>query len=320
MTTQTATRSRRSLAAGDPEAGRPPAHDHPRLLATVLAATAAAIAATSLLGPLALDLMRYRTSDTTLNQLLGSDTAALLAVAPLALAAAVLALRRHPAAPLLATGIGGYALYTYAQVIVGQEYLRLPGNVERFFPLLLGVFLLAEALLVLGWRALPAQLPAPSPRLERAAAVALLAVAVFLLFGLHLRSMLTAWQDPAQLTEYVSSPTPFWLVKLMDLGVVVPAAVATGLGLLRHAGWARRATYVLLTGYSCLALSVAAMAAVMLVNGDPDASAGLAAGFGLFALVFVTLTAALYRPLFHRNGTPARLDTEGRPKRIAHPR
>ncbi|WP_124813021.1 hypothetical protein [Micromonospora globispora] len=133
----------------------PSVHGHPRLLAGALAATALAIAAASLLGPLGLDLIRYRTSHTTLNQLLGSDAAALVVVAPLALAAALLALRRHPVAPLLATGIGGYALYTYAQVIIGQEYLRLPGNVERFFPLLLTVFLLAEALVVLGWRAMP---------------------------------------------------------------------------------------------------------------------------------------------------------------------
>lgn len=278
----------------------PAAHGHPRLLAGTLAATGLAIAAASLLGPLGLDLMRYRTSDTTLNQLLGSDAAALVVVAPLALAAALLALRRHPVAPLLATGIGGYALYTYAQVIIGQEYLRLPGNVERFFPLLLTVFLLAEALVVLGRRATPAHLPPPSPRLERAAGVTLLLVAAFLVLGQHLRPMLIAWQDPTRLTEYASSPTPFWLVKLMDLGIIVPAAVATGIGVLRHAPWARRMMYALLTGYSCLAVSVAAMGIVMTVNGDPDASPAVAAGFGFFALVFVAITAALYRPLFHR--------------------
>lgn len=277
-----------------------PAHRQSRLLAGILAATAVAIAAAAMVGPVGLDLLRYRTSDTTLNQLLGSDAAALVVVAPLALGAALLAARRHPAAPLLATGIGGYAVYTYAQVIIGQEYLRLPGNVERFFPLLLTVFLLAEALVILGWRATPAHLPPPSPRLARTAGVTLLLVAAFLVFGLHLRSMLIAWQDPAQLTEYASSPTPFWMVKLMDLGIIVPAAVAAGIGVLRHAAWARRMMYALLTGYSCLAVSVASMAMVMLVNGDPDASPALAVGFGSFALVFVALTVALYRPLFRR--------------------
>lgn len=56
--------------------------------------------------------MRYRTSPTTLNQLLGSDAAALFVIAPLTLATAVFALRAHPVAPLLALGIGVFALYT----------------------------------------------------------------------------------------------------------------------------------------------------------------------------------------------------------------
>jgi hypothetical protein len=53
----------------------------------------------------------------------------------------------------------------------------------------------------------------------------------------------------------------------------------------------------LLTGYDCLAVSVTAMAVLMLVKDDPDASAGLAVGFGLVTAVLVALTVALYRPL-----------------------
>ncbi|SCE69845.1 hypothetical protein [Micromonospora mirobrigensis] len=271
-----------------------------RALAATLAALALAMAATSLVGPLGLGLMRYRTSPNTLHQLLGSDLAALVAVAPLTVAAAVLALRRHPVAPPLAVGLAVYALYTYAQVIIGQEYLREPGNVERFFPLLLVVFLLAEAVLVLGWRALPPTLPSPSPRLGRVAGLTLLVVAAFLVFGLHLRSMVMAWSDPSSLTEYASSPTPFWMVKLMDLGVVAPAAVVVGVGMLRRAGWARRAAYALLTGWTCLAASVTAMAVVMAVDGDPDASVALACGSGVAAIALGGLTVAFYRSLMTR--------------------
>ena len=99
------------------------------------------------------------------------------------------------------------------------------------------------------------------------------------------------------MTEYASSPTPFWLVKLMDLGIVVPAALVIGVGLWRGAPWAARPAYVLLTGYTGLGVSVTAMAVLMNVRHDPDASVGLAAGFGVFALIFVLLVARLYRPL-----------------------
>ena len=129
--------------------------------------------------------MRYRTSPTTLDQLLGSDAAALVVIAPLGITAALLVRRRHAGGALLASGVGAFALYTYTQVIIGQEYLRLPGNVERFFPLLLTVFLLAEATVVLAWRAVPADLPVPSRHLTRLAGVVLLVLATFLVLGRH---------------------------------------------------------------------------------------------------------------------------------------
>ncbi|MFG1847042.1 hypothetical protein [Micromonospora carbonacea] len=274
--------------------------DSYRLLAAALTALAATMATSSLLGPLGAGLMRYRTSPTTLHQLVGGDAAALFVVTPLAVAAAVLAGRRHPVAPPLAAGIAGYALYTYAQVVIGQEYLRLPGNVERFFPLLLAAFLLAEATLVLAWRALSPHPPAPSRQLARAAGGTLLGAAAFLLLGLHLPTMVTAWTDPASMIEYASSPTPFWTVKLMDLGIVVPAAVAVGLGVLRGAAWARRMAYPLLTWLTCLGASVTAMAVVMLADGDPDASPMLAAGFAAVTVTLAGLTVAFGRPLAAR--------------------
>jgi hypothetical protein len=158
-------------------------------LAWVLVLLAVGMAVGSLLGPVGVGVMTYRTSPTTLNQLRGSDAAALFLVAPSALAAAALAWRRHPAAPLLATGLGAFALYTYAQVVIGQEYLRLPGNVEKFFPLLLTVFVLAGAAVVLGQRATPATLPPVSARMARVMGIVLLCLAALLVLGLHLPSM-----------------------------------------------------------------------------------------------------------------------------------
>lgn len=268
---------------------------------------ALAMTAAAVLGPVVLGLLDYRTSPTTLNQLIGSDAATLFVVAPLSLLAAVACRGGRPASALLASGVGVFAVYTYAQVVIGQEYLRLPGNVERFFPLLLAVFVLGWITVLLAWRAVPRDLPPPAARLERTAGIVLLLLAAFLVFGLHLPTMLTAWRDPAELTEYASSPTPFWLVKLMDLGIIVPGAAAIGAGLLRHAGWARRLIYPLLTGYSCLGVSVTAMAVVMILDADPDASPAVAAGFAAFTLAFAALTVLLYRAL------PARTASCGRP-------
>src|SRR5690349_1291442 len=101
-----------------------------RALALVLVALGAGMAASAVVGPAGLGVMQYRTSATTANQLAGSDLAALLIVFPAAVIAAVLVFRGHAAGPVLGSGVGVYAIYTYAQVVIGQEYLRLPGNVE----------------------------------------------------------------------------------------------------------------------------------------------------------------------------------------------
>lgn len=276
-----------------------------RMLALVLVALGSGMAAASLVGPLGFGLMQYRTSETTVNQLLGSDAAALFVVFPATVATAFLVFRNHPAGPLLASGIGVYAIYTYSQVVIGQEYLRLPGNVEYWFLLLLAVFVLAEAAVVLSLAAFPPRLPAPSPAVSRTAGVSLLAVAIFLVLGQHLRPLILAWSNPAALTEYSSSPTPFWMVKLMDLGIIVPAAAATGIGLLVGATWAVKVMYPLLTGYALLAASVASMAVVMYTRADPDASPALMAGFLSFALLFAGLAVVTYRPLFSRRAGAA---------------
>jgi hypothetical protein len=44
-----------------------------------------------------------------------------------------------------------FASWTCTQLIVGQEYLSLPGDNERFFPLPSGIFILAGALTLRAW-------------------------------------------------------------------------------------------------------------------------------------------------------------------------
>lgn len=279
---------------------------HRRLLGAGLILLGGAVAGAAVLGPLALGVLRYRTSPTTLNQIVGGDAAMLAVVAPLAVLVGVLAVRGHPAAPVLALAPSVVAAYTYTQLIVGNEYLRLPGNVERFFPLLLGLFVLSVAIAVSAWSDVPPRrLPATSKRADRIAGVLLLVIAVFVVVGLHLPTYLDALREQPTAVQYLSSPTPFWLVKLMDLGIVAPAAAVVGIGSLRRRAWARKPMYVLLGGYTLLSASVAGMAVTMYLRRDPDASAATVIGSMLLMVALVAVTGYLYRPLFaKRAGGP----------------
>jgi hypothetical protein len=105
-----------------------------------LVAVSVGLAAVALLGPLVFELIDYRVSETLRNQTIGLDAVSLLFVAPLALIAAVLVLRRHIAGPALALGIGAYTSYMFVQYILGPDYANRGGSVP-----------LAVSLFALGW-------------------------------------------------------------------------------------------------------------------------------------------------------------------------
>ncbi len=270
-----------------------------RLLGSGFVLLAALIAGYVLLGPLFLGVLRFRTSASGLNQVRGGDLAALCVVVPSSLVIALLARRGHPAAPFLGLAPATFAMYTYSQLILGNEYLSLPGNVERFFPLLLALFVLAAALTLGCWSLARAEvLPAMSRRLERGSGILLVVMAVFVVVGIHLPGLVDAMGERPSGAAYLETPTTFWVVKFYDLGIVVPAALAVGVGLLRSRPWARQPAYAILGGYVLLAWSVAGMAWTMLANDDPDGSLVMALGMTVLAGAGTVFARALYRPLF----------------------
>jgi hypothetical protein len=89
----------------------------------------------------------------------------------------------------------------------------------------------------------------------------------------------------------------------MDLGLVAPASLLMGVGLLRGRSWARTPAAAVLGGYALLGWSVAAMAWSMLRGGAVDAAPGLAVGATAVAAAVTGYAVALYRPLFR--GAPS---------------
>ena len=263
-----------------------------------LVALAAGVALAALLGPLTGGPIHYHVSVDALNQVIGGDLVAVALVAPVSLFAALLAWRVHPAAPVVALGPAVFAVYTYTQLAIGGEYARYEGNSERFFILHLAIFVLGSAIALRSWASIKAlRFPPMDRRSRRVLGWFVIVVAGFVLVGLHLPTLIDAWRDRPQRPEYLADPGVFWVVKLMDLGIVVPTLTAVGVGLLRGADWAHKAAYGALGWFALLGSSVAAMAVVMQVNGDPAASAVNTIAFGFFAFVGLTVAVRLLRPL-----------------------
>jgi hypothetical protein len=159
-------------------------------------------------------------------------------------------------------------------------------------------------------RGLRPQVPLPwSRRLERATGGLLLAVAGFVVLGIHLSSLVDALASAPVGVGVVETPNAFWVVKAMDLGVIAPASVLIGTGLLKGRSWARTPAAAVLGGYALLGWSVAAMAWSMVSGGAVDASVALAVGASAVAAAVTGYAVTLYRPLFRRGQAAPRLPT-----------
>ena len=279
-------------------------------LAALLVAEGGLMATGALLGPRVLDVLHYRTSASGLDQIGGTDLTAIALVAPLCVWIGRLARDGHPAAPVLALAPAGYGVYVSTQLLVGSEWGRLPGNVEWFSPLLLGLIGVGIAVVVRATRSLRSQVPLRwSRRLERATGVLMLVVAGFVVLGIHLSSLVDALGSAPIGVGVLETPNAFWVVKAMDLGLIVPASLLIGAGLLKGRSWARTPAAAVLGGYALLGWSVAAMGWSMVRGGAVDASVALAVGSAAVAAAVTGYAVTLYRPLFRR----ARSVHAGRP-------
>jgi hypothetical protein len=293
----------------------------PRWFAPALFALGAGLAALAVCGPLGFGVIEYRYETSMQNQAVGLDAFALAVVAPVAVLAGVLARRSHPAAPFVALAPSGFALYMLVQYVIGPEYLTVAGNGERFFLLFVGLFVLSGSILLQAWSLADADAVGP-PALEhdeadRRRGTILLGLAAFVVFGMYLANdFVSAMTDfPAFVAERAATseidehPTAYWLVAALDLAVVVPITIATGVALLRHHRWARRAFYGVIGWFALVPGSVAAMAITMVVRDDPAADAPKTVVLTLAAVAFTALGAAAFRPLFRPSGSPGIGDT-----------
>lgn len=270
-----------------------------RWLSLGLMALALGLVLNSLLGPLALEVIDYHFSESLINQAIGLDAVALFGAAPLALLAALLVHRSHRAGPVLAFVPAAFSVYMAPQYVVGPEYLTIPGNNEQFFLFHLAIFILSIAVLLVAWSDVDRDwLPPKGIEADRRRSWVMLGVAAFILLGRWLPGIVDLMSGNPSVADYLENPTSYLLIGVLDLGLVVPAALTTAAALRLGADWARTAAYAVVGWFALVPAAVAAMAIVMQVNDDPNIAAGATWVFVVAAVIFTVGAAFLYRPLF----------------------
>jgi hypothetical protein len=267
-------------------------------LASALFALAAGLVANTVLGPLITGTIQYRYSESLINQGIAVDAVALVAAA-IAVAAAVLVRRGHRAGPVLAFIPATFTAYMAPQYVIGPDYSGLPGNNEQYFLLHLGLFVLGMGLILAAWAAVDRDLLVPRGRAsDRRRIWVMLGVAGFIALGRWLPAVIDLMSGQSANPDFLENATANLLIGILDLGLVVPAALAAAVGLGRGARWAGTAAYAVIGWFALVPASVAAMSVTMQVNEDPNADMGSMILFIVAALVFTAGAFLLYRPLF----------------------
>jgi hypothetical protein len=258
-----------------------------------LLAVAGLLLGHTLAGPLVTGAFDYPLTGTLRNQLVGLEVVTLVLVVPMAVWAGLLALRTHPAAPLVGFGPAAYTAYMFVQYVLGPAWSH-----HTWVVLLdLAVASFGGALALWSWR-LARDLPVPHPgrAVERRRGWLLLGMAAFVV--LRYGGLLTGAAHRSRLApEFADAPAFYWSIVLLDLGVVVPATVIGALALLRGHDAGRRALYAALAWFALVPASVASMALVMLARHDPAASLPTAALLTVASALFASYAVHVFRPL-----------------------
>jgi hypothetical protein len=249
-----------------------------------LTGLAALLLANAGLGPIGLDVVAYPLPESLLNQLRGLELVTVLLVVPALLLAAGLGRHERPEGPLVAVGPCAYAAYMFAQYVVGPaRTVYSPAVLVH-----LAVFAASAALTAWSWSlATHHDWPAPDRARRVRWGLVLGAFAAFVL--LRYVPLLTGAATGTPIPdEFAATPSFFWTVVLLDLGLVVPASLAAATAALRGTPLATPATYAVVGWFALVPPSVAAMAVVMAVRGDPNgswATVGLLVGFATVTTV-----------------------------------
>jgi hypothetical protein len=245
--------------------GRPP-----RALAFAILAMSFGNVATIALGPLVLGVVQYPNGESVLNQLLGLEIVTLALVVPWSLWSALRCTRGDRVGPVLAIGPAGYTAYMLAQYVVGPEYG------EYRVVALAHVLLFSIALGVTIWSfgvGCRAGLAPFTPAAGRRWALVLVALAMVVALR-YLPAVVGSFTQAEIPVEFADARSFYWSIVLLDLGVVVPASVIGAVTVWRRSLHARVVVAAVLGWFGLVPPSVAAMATVMWVRDDPNASPG----------------------------------------------
>lgn len=220
-------------------------------------------------------LTNFRGEDVTINarglyywdtvisaaQMQANDLVMLILGLPLLAVSFWLSRRGSLRGRLLLTGTLGFILYTYITMCFGTAYNKLFLVYVALFSLSLFAFIMS--MMSFNLETLPAQFSEKLPR--RGIAALLFFAAVFLTLAWLGRIAPTILEDQIPALENTTS----MFIQVMDLGVIVPLCVLSGVLLLRRSAWGYLLSSVALLKFLTMGTAVSLMGLNMARVGAP---------------------------------------------------
>jgi uncharacterized membrane protein len=242
----------------------------------------------SLAGPLAFNLIRYKTSPSALFQAQGQELVNLVLVVPVCMIGGILAIRRSRRAGKWLSFLPVYMMYSAIAFGIGMEWSdpRYTGNSHRFAFLFVFEMIAGLILLLYTLERLKAE-QAPEIGKKGKVVYSVLFIVFLTAFAAQCAASLVAVARTGTSAEYDAAPTLFWTIRILDLGVSIP------LGFLSvYLLWTRpRAGFVVqLLFYGFFIVQVTAvltMIAFEVANRDPNVDPAFIPIFcGIAAIVY----------------------------------
>jgi len=223
------------------------------------------------MGPLGLELIEHRTSQSAIYQTQGQDLVNLFLLAPLCFIGGILHLLKRESSKYFLILVGIYIfLYTGLAYGIGQEWTLYSGNVETFFWLFY-VLIIGGLILMISSLSMFTEEDVPKFNIRNLRIYIILMVIFLLIFSLMwLREILEVVMTGNTSTgSYQESPNVFWVIRYFDLGITLPLGF---IGLYLLSTRPKQAYPIMLAFYGffiSLSTAVVAMAVVMVLSGDP---------------------------------------------------
>lgn len=216
----------------------------------------------------------------------GNDVVTLFVAIPLLVVATRMAFRGSLRGRLLLTGTLGFFLYTYLSMSMLTMFNALFLVYVALFSLSLYAFILC--MMSFDLETLPRHFSGNLPRRW-------IAALLFLIGGF----LTLAWLGkviPPILQNFppVLDNTTTFVIQAMDLGLIVPLAVLSGILLLRHSAWGYLLTSIFVLKAITLGLAVSAMVVKMMLAGVPE-GAGIAIPFLIITALNLAAAVSLLR-------------------------